>query len=323
MDVMDAALGSPTPEALVSAWRWQPLCVAFVVLAALWYALALRRLPARLRWPWGRTVTFGVGLALFLWATCGFLGVYANALFWVWTTQLLVLLLVVPTVVMAGQPVALSALRAAGPGLLDRVARSRFGRVVANPLISPAIVPLVVVLAVFGSLPAWTANSAPFDTVFELLVFLLGAAVALPIVTVDVERSSQAVGLALTVGLLELALVTMPGIALRVATEPGPFFDQRSVFPWSPDALADQRLAGAVLWCVAAVLGLPFLAAIFWRWRRADAREAAETDLVLDAEHIAHGEDPDSTMPVADPPWWLSDPELRRRFGGPQAPPST
>lgn len=319
---MDAALGSPTPEALVSAWRWQPVCVAFVVLAALGYALALRRLPPRPRWPWGRTVTFGVGLALFVWATCGFLGVYANALFWAWTTQLLVLLLVVPTVLMAGQPVALSGLRAAGPGLLARLARSRFGRVIANPLISPAIVPLVVVLAVFGPLPAWTAASPPFDTVFELLVLLLGAAVALPVVTIDVDRSSQAVGLTLTVGLLELALVTMPGIALRVATEPGQFFDQRSVFSWSPDPLADQRLAGAVLWCVAAVLGLPFFAAVFWRWLRADAREAAETDVVLDAEHIAHGEDPDSTMPVADPPWWLSDAELRRRFGGPQVPPT-
>src|SRR4029453_14262829 len=108
---MDAALGSPTPEALVSAWRWQPLCVALVVLAALWYALAVRRLPTRRRWPWGRTASFGVGLALFVWATCGFLGVYANALFWVWTTQMLVLLLVVPTVVMAGRPVVLSGLR--------------------------------------------------------------------------------------------------------------------------------------------------------------------------------------------------------------------
>jgi hypothetical protein len=37
---------------------------------------------------------------------------------------------------------------------------------------------------------------------------------------------------------------------------------------------------------------------------------------------LAHGEDPDSTMPVADPPWWLSDAEVRRRFGGPQVPPT-
>lgn len=313
---MAAALGSPTPAALLDAWGWRPVPLLLSVLIVGWYGLSLRRLPAPRgqgrRWRGTRIASFGLGCAVFLWSTCGFLGIYARALFWVSTTRLLVLLLVVPVLLMAGQPIELSRRRG---GALARTAATRPARLIGNPLVTPVLVPLVTAAAVFGPVPGLAAGSTGFDTALEVLPVLIGAVIAWPLVTSTVERSSQAVGLSLTVGLFELLLLNAPGLVLRFSTTPGSFFDHRMLYSWSPHPLHDQRLAGGALWCVAAVLGVPFFVTLFWRWLRADAREAAATDVVLDAERIAHGTDPDTTMPVADPPWWLSNAELRKRYG--------
>jgi hypothetical protein len=98
---------------------------------------------------------------------------------------------------------------------------------------------------------------------------------------------------------------------------------------------------------VAEVIDLPFLLLVFRRWLRADARDAAQIDAVLEAERAArtglagsnpepgrtdsdhpdpgHFEpghfdpghfEPGRTVPaeVADAPWWLTDPAMQRRF---------
>jgi putative membrane protein len=306
---MGAALGSPNLGAILDAWRWRPVPLVAVALAVTWYATA-RRTPFR----WRRAATFTAGLAIFLWTTCGVLGVYATSLFWIWTARLLVLLLVVPVVLMAAQPADLTSRRAGRRARNARVRRSGRRRLVSSRLIGPALIPLVTTVCVFGPIPGLSVRSPVADSVLILAVVCIGCVVAGPLVTTQVERSSQAVGLTLAVGLLELIVTTIPGIVLRVRNTPGSFFAHRAVYGWSPHPLHDQRLAGGLLWCVGALLGLPFCVTIFWRWLRADAKEAAATDVVLDAERIAHGTDPDSTFPVADPPWWLSDNDLRDRY---------
>ena len=45
-----------------------------------------------------------------------------------------------------------------------------------------------------------------------------------------------------------------------------------------------------MLWCVAELIDLPFLLLVFRRWLRADARDAAQVDAVLEAERaLARG----------------------------------
>lgn len=58
-------------------------------------------------WPLRRDVLVALGLLAALWTSCGFLQARGDQLMWVWTTQQLLLLLVVPIIVLAGQPVAL------------------------------------------------------------------------------------------------------------------------------------------------------------------------------------------------------------------------
>lgn len=299
-----AALPAPSAGGLLTEWTWQPLAIAAVVLLGGWYALAVRRTA---QWPVGRTVTFALGLALTVWTTCGFPGAYVGALFWVWTAQQLTLLLVVPLVVLFGGP-----LRLVRPtSLMARALRSRFARVLSNPLIGPAVVPVLAAVLFFGPLPRWAIDVAWFGWIEQLLLVAVGALIVLPLVGTDQLPSSLRVGLALAIGSVELVLDAVPGIALRLHRSLSTsYFDVRATYPWTPAALHDQQTAGAILWCVAELIDLPFLVLVFRQWIRADARDAAQVDAVLEAERLARA----SPEEERDAPWWLTDPNLRDRL---------
>lgn len=87
--------------------------------------------------------------------------------------------------------------------------------------------------------------------------------------------------------------------------------------PWGPSPLADQQTPGAVLWGLAEMLDLPFLAVLLLRWVRADQQEAQHAD--ADAErrdHFRHTQADNATAAAASPteadrqpPWWETDPD--------------
>jgi putative membrane protein len=298
-----AVSAAPTPSTLLTAWTVQPLAIAVAVLLAVWYARACRggRVGP------GRIVVFAIGLAALVWTTCGFAGAYLGDLFWVWTAQQLALLLVVPYLILAGGPLQL------GGNWVHRFLNTRFARFLGNPLIAPALVPVLSVALFFGPLPRWAITVPAFGWVEQLVVLAIGALIVLPLVGAGGPRTSLAVGLSLAIGSLELVLDAVPGIVLRLHTSLSTsYFDARATHSWSPAPLRDQQIAGAVLWCVAELLDLPFLVLVFVQWLRADARDAAEIDAVLEAERAARGEEDDDM--TRDAPWWLSDPAMRDRL---------
>jgi cytochrome c oxidase assembly factor CtaG len=135
-------------------------------------------------------------------------------------------------------------------------------------------------------------------------------------VGLDDEASSLSVWLSLSIGSFELVLEALPGIVLRLRNGlTTSWFDARAVHAWTPGALHDQRVAGAILWCVAEIIDLPFLVLVYRRWIRADARDAAQVDAVLEAERAARRALPESDAQVErDVPWWLNDPAMQQRL---------
>jgi cytochrome c oxidase assembly factor CtaG len=277
----------------------------------------VRRLRAAgRRWPAGRVVTFAGALLLVIWTTCGFPQAYGRSLFWVWTAQHLGLLLLLPVLVLAGGPLHLARALSGGRGPVDRVLRSWPVRVAGNPLVGPLLVPVICTGLCFGPLPGWAAGSAPGGWLLQLAVLIVGAVIALPLAGVDEGASSLAVGLALGIGSFELVLDAIPGIVLRLYRSPtSSFWAHATALPGALAPLADQQRAGAILWGVAELLDLPFIVVLFLRWIRADARDAAAIDAVLDAERLARGPRPDDPdAEVSDRPWWLSDPSMQERL---------
>lgn len=317
-----SALPAPGFTGLVTAWTWQPVAIVAAMLLAGWYAWSVRRVRRAGRtWPVGSVAIFGVGIAAFVWTTCGFTGAYLDSLFWVWTTQQLALLLVVPYLILAGGPLQLARLAHGADGIADRFLRSGVVKVLGNPLIGPALVPLLSVVLFFGPLPGWAIDVPQFGWFEQLVVLVIGGLIVLPLVGADAPRSSLAVGLSLAIGSFELVLDAVPGIALRLHnTVSTSFFDYRAVHPWTPSGIHDQQTAGSVLWCVSELLDLPFLILVFRQWLKADARDAAQVDAVLEAERIARGQ---ADVPVehehgpSDEPWWVSDPSMQNRLRRP------
>src|SRR4051794_37925208 len=178
-----SALPAPSWSGLATAWTWQPLAIVVVVALAGWYAVTVRRLGATgRRWPARRSVVFGVGLAALIWTTCGFAGAYLDALFWVWTAQQLALLLVVPYLILAGQPLQLSRAVSGNDGVVARFLRSGVVRVLGNPLIGPALVPVLSVVLFFGPLPEWAIAAPAFGWIEQLAVLAIGSLIVLPLV---------------------------------------------------------------------------------------------------------------------------------------------
>lgn len=304
------ALDRPVPASALTAWTFEPLAILITLLLAAAYLLGVRRLGRP--WSSGRAAVFAAGLALLLWTTCGFLGVYARSLYWAWTTQTLVLWLAVPILLLWGHPIQLARAIVGPHGRLERVLRSRPCRVVSNPLVGPALVPILSAVLFFGPLPGWAIQSAPLGWLLHLALLGVGALMVLPLVGLDDEVSSLAVGLSLAIGSFELVLDALPGVVLRLKNDLATsWFDHRSEHSWTPQPLHDQRVAGAILWCIAEIIDLPFLYLVYRRWLRVDARDAADVDAVLAAERAARGE---SEVVERDAPWWLSDPEMRDRL---------
>lgn len=316
------ALPVPAFAGLASRTTWQPVAIIAALGLAVWYLRAVGHVRRSGRaWAGRHTAVFLVGIALFTYTCCGWLEVYRRSLYWAWMSQALTLLLLVPLVLLAGRPLQLARLRT-DSGLVDRLIRSRVGRMLANPLVGPALVPLLCGVLFFGPLPAWVVQWSALGWCVQVVLVVVGGFIVLPLVGPDEAPSSLAVGLSLAIGSFELVLDAVPGIALRLHTTLATsYFDHRSAHSWSPTALHDQQISGAILWCVSEVIDLPFLLLVFRRWIRADVREAAEVDAVLEAERAARA-GLDQARPAgtaqADAPWWLSDPAMQRRLGPPE-----
>lgn len=291
---------------LVTEWRIDPVALALLLAVGAtytWYRLRASR--SGLAWARRRDVTFGLGMLAAVWVCCGVAQARATQVEWVWIAQLLALLLVVPVVVLAGQPVQLARTVSHDTGLVARLVRARLVRIISNPLIGPALIPLVFLILLFGGVGQASVASAPTGWIVHLALLLLGAAIALPLVDSSSVRTSLGVGIALAVGFVELILDVFPGIVLRLVGHPVIAYFAVHTPAWEGGWLHAQHDAGGLLWMAAEILDLPFVVLLMVRWSRVDAAEAAEIDARLDAEEM-EGE---STRL-----WFLDDPQLRDRY---------
>jgi cytochrome c oxidase assembly factor CtaG len=161
-----AARERPAPTGAITAWTPQPVAIVLAVALVAGYAYALRHAETSLpRW---RIAVFGLGVALLVWTSGGFLAVYAGSLYWVWTTQTLLLWLVVPILILSGHPVQLARGLPGAAAPIDRVLRNPICRVIGNPLVGPALVPVLSFVLFFGPLPEWTARATWFAWLLQL-----------------------------------------------------------------------------------------------------------------------------------------------------------
>ena len=130
----------PIGAAPLATWVWHPWWTAALLLVGIGYAgaaLRFRRSFGGL--PAWRLACFGLGEALLLATICGGIGTYAMSLFWVHMIEHLLLIMVVPALLVLGQPLVLLE-RLTGHLFLD----TRPARLLLNPLIALGLYSLVI-----------------------------------------------------------------------------------------------------------------------------------------------------------------------------------
>ena len=217
--------------------------------AAALYLYGVTRVRRRASWPWRRTASFLAGLLVVLVALESGIDAYDDRLLSVHMVQHMLLLLVAPGLLLAGQPLLLL-VRASPAGRRASAGRRlvRIGRRI-HPLGCLAF----LWVAILGThLPAFydltLRDQAVHDT--EHAVYLLaGLLVWWPLLDVDPAVGRRLSGF----GRLAFAVAAMPPMALV-----GAYLDRNSTLVYAPygftspalgvNPLADQAQAGAIMW---------------------------------------------------------------------------
>jgi putative membrane protein len=294
----------------MSSWTLDAGAVALAAVLVAAYSVGIARVRARgLVWPVRRSVAWFAGVASLLLVTLGPLGGHAHTALWVYTVQVLVLLLGTPVVLAYGRPLAL-AVDALSPTASARVLRARtswLARAVANPAIGPLVVPVVLGVIFFSPVLSVTLEHEWAYELMQLVLVGIGLLIAIGLVGDGAERdSSLALAATVAIAFIELLFDAVPGIVLRLRTHlvataywtrvHGGFGAVGTFGAGASKALTDQQHAGAALWFIAEFADLPFLLIVIRRWIRVDQLDAVRIDRDSQA-------DPEFTRP-----WWETDP---------------
>jgi cytochrome c oxidase assembly factor CtaG len=314
-----------------SEWVLDPWALAAIVVAAVAYAVAVRRVRgAGQRWPAGRIIAFsGLGLGFAVIATMSSVAAYRPVLFYARAAQTVVMLLVVPLFLALGRPISLviAAYPTAG-ARIERALRTRTAKIATFPAITTMILVVTPFMVYFTSWYAAGFGSAlvreltfaafvvPGFVFFWTLLRVDPVPAAYPYVVLLWIAAAEIIGDAI----LGLAIVADPSLIAAA-------YYHAVARPWGPSLATDQVLGGGTIWVLGDMVGLPFLVAQLIQMIREDEDEAKVIDAELDAADAeaaaeaavaaaGSGVTADAAAGAARParPWWEADPRFGSRF---------
>jgi len=271
-------------------WELSPVLAALTVLAVGVYVVGVLRLQGRGdRWPVGRSLSFGLGIAAFVLATQSGLATYDTTLISVHMVQHMILSMVVPLAFALSAPVtlALRTLRTRPRRWLLAVLHSRVLAVLSFP-------PLAFLLYVISPwalyFSGWYDASLESTYVHEAMhvhLVIVGCLFFWPLVGIDPVPGRVAYPFRLLLVFMTLPFHAFLGVTIMGETRlmGGDWYPELHEGPmgaWLPDPLADQHLAGGILWGSGDLLGLVIFGVLFAQWVRSSLKEGAREDRRLD-----------------------------------------
>jgi putative membrane protein len=262
------------------------LAVLGIVGLLVYLAAVVRLSRSGVRWPWWRTVAWTAGICSLFAVTGTWLNGYSMVLFSVHMTQHMVLSLITPLLLLLGSPITL-ALRtlprgrgAAGAprALLLEALHSRFARFVAHPLFT---VPLFIA-SLYGVYftPLFDALMGnPIGHQLMLVHFVVtGLLFFGPIVGHDPwPRTLSHPGRLLEL-FLPVPFHAFFGVAIMLADSLVVDTFARPPSGWGIDPIADQSVAGGIVWAFGELPTVLVLAVVFFSWASSDDRRAKALD---------------------------------------------
>jgi putative membrane protein len=286
---------APEPTSLaavLTAWSfdahvWLPLLGAWLL-----YGLAVRRVneahphnPVP-RW---RTWSWYAGLGVIVLALQSPIEAYDTTLFSVHMVQHLLLTMVAAPLLALGAPITLL-LRVSSADTRQRlllpVLHSRVLRVISFP---------VVTWVLFAGV-MWASHFSPlYDAALDneaLHVFEHGLYLSVSMLfwwpVVGADPSPWRLPHAARIGYLFLGMPQSSFLGLAIFSAPDVMYPHYATLErsWGPSPLADQQLAGGIMWVGGDLVFLVAMILALWIWLRADEAEAVRVDARLDRERL-------------------------------------
>ena len=265
--------GAPVPATLWSSWHPDPLVLAALLLLAGVYWRGRSRSAAADTW---RSWCFGGALLAIAVAVLSPLDALSSALASAHMVQHLLLTLVAAPLLALSAPSG--ALLRGGPAVLRRAVhpvrqRARVVDVVAHALRRPVVVWVLHVVALWlwhAAALYGAALERPLVHALEHTAFLLTGVLFWRVVV-----GTRAVRVSPGLGVLLVFTMTMQTalLALLLTFAKAPWYPgyTATTRPWGIEQLADQNLAGAIMWVPAGFVYLGVALALLVGWVRATA----------------------------------------------------
>jgi cytochrome c oxidase assembly factor CtaG len=256
---------------VVTQWQFAPVVTAAVAVFGglyVWGAVRVhRRHPAR-PWPMFRTIAFMCGLLVIVIATQSGIGAYDDTLFYDHMIQHLLLIMVAPPLLVAGQPVTLLLHASRNPlhTWTKKFIRSRPIQWITWPGFGIAAYAATIVgthLTGFMNLViehAWVHNAE------HVLFLVVGYLYFLPLIGHEPIRWKVSYPLRLFLLFLAMPIDAFTGVVLNSeSTDPFAALQPRN---WGPSPLNDIHEGGAVMWVGGAALMFVMIMVVFFGWTR-------------------------------------------------------
>jgi cytochrome c oxidase assembly factor CtaG len=269
----------------LSGWDLAPVPLLGLVGSAVLYVMGSRRVSRHTPtqpWPARSTTCFLAGILVVLVAIVGPPGAYDDVFFWAHMTQHVLLTLVAAPLLVLGDPVLL-VMRTSEPRVRTRflvpLTRSRVAALLARPLVGWL---LFVGVMVISHLPRAYDFALEHPVVHDYVEhpLYLGTALVFYYPLLAPTNGPHRVHEGLRVLSLLSVMVPMAFVGFFVYAAPHlayPFY-AHVVRPFGPAPLADQRLAGALMWSASMGLSVGWVCLAGLNWLRAEERRSQRLD---------------------------------------------
>ncbi|WP_407791868.1 MULTISPECIES: cytochrome c oxidase assembly protein [Actinomycetes] len=250
--------------------------------------LLLRR---RIVWPWWRTILFITGCGVLVALTGTALEGYGYRMFSVFMFQQLTLMMAIPPLLILGAPGTLLLKAAPSRGRWRFVRqfaltglRSRFARLLLHPGFMVPLFLMVFYGLYFSGIASTLLGSVAGHLSLEAVFLGAGILFTLPLISPDpLPRRQSHFGRLLDM-FIEMPLHAFFGVIAMMATIPLVSFFARPPAAWNIDAVADQRIAGALAWSYGELPSLIIVLILLFAWASDDTRRAEAADRRKDRE---------------------------------------
>lgn len=285
---------APTVASVALGFRLEPFFLAASLVAAGLYCAGVMRLRSRGdRWPWGRTVSWLLGIGVVIWCTNASIAMYAQVSVGLHMVQHMTLAMLAPILLVLGAPATL-ALRALSPARGNErgprewllwLLQSWVTRLLTNPL----YVFVVYVIGLYGLYftPAfgWLMGSHVGHVIMQVQFILSGYLFCWVLIGIDPRPRPLPYWSRLVLLLLALSVHGFFAVAMMMRSAPMATDWYGLVRPeWVTDPLQDSLFGGQVAWGISEIPTLILLIIIAVQWSRSDDREATRRDRQADRD---------------------------------------